>query len=124
MNTEHEDITISAIDIEGRVARAMLGISRAPRADIKLSPAMSSAYTGTYADANVQSVIAYREGFLQLSRVGSTSAPIPLLHRGGDEWADPEYAEFRFRFQKQGDRAIAMGRYDNGWFVGVRPRVQ
>jgi len=43
---------------------------------------------------------------------------------GGEEWPDPEFAEFRFIFQKRGDRAIAMGRYDNGWFAGVRAKNQ
>ena len=122
MNTEHEDLPIMATDIEGRVARIATGISTRRREDLKLAPGTSGAYTGIYADAAVQSLITERDGVLLFSRVGSTSAPIPLLYQGGDEWADPEFAEFRFVFQKRGDSAIAFGRYDNGWFVGVRSR--
>ncbi len=124
MNTEHEDILLSAIDIEGRIARTALGISTARRTDLRPGPAASKAYAGTYADAAVQSLITERDGVLHLSRVGSTSPAIPLLYQGGEEWADPEFAEFRFIFQKRGDRAIAMGRYDNGWFAGVRAKNQ
>jgi CubicO group peptidase (beta-lactamase class C family) len=124
MNTEHEDIPISAIDIEGRVARIVLGISSVRRSDLKLSPGTSRVYTGTYTDERVRSLIAERDGVLQLSRVGSTGAAIPLLYQGGEEFADPEYAEFRFVFQKHGVRAIAFSRYDNGWFVGVRSRIE
>ncbi len=122
MNTEHEDIPVSAIDLEGRIARTVLGISTARRADLKLSPAASSVYAGMYADAGVQSLIGERDGMLHLSRVGSNSPAIPLLYQGGEEWADPEYAEFRFIFQKTAERAMAFSRYDNGWFVGVRAR--
>ena len=124
MNTEREDIPLSAIEIEGRVARIVLGIPWKRRDDLRLSPAESSVYTGTYADATVQSRIAESDGVLQLSRVGSTSPPVPLLYQGGDEFADPEYPDFLFRFQKREGKAIAFGRYDNGWFVGVRSRIQ
>ncbi len=124
MNTEHEEIPISAIDLEGRIARTVLGISTARRTDLKLSATDSSVYAGTYADAAVQSLMSVRDGMLHLSRVGSNGPAIPLLYQGGEEWADPEYPEFRFIFQKTAGRAIAFSRYDNGWFVGVRARVE
>lgn len=124
MNTEHESIPISAIEIEGRVARTVLGISTTRHTDRKLSPGDAAAYTGTYTDGAVQTLIAEKDGVLLFSRVGSSSPPIPLLYQGGDTWADPEYAEYFFVFQKPGAKANALARYDNGWFVGVRSRTE
>ncbi|MEP6507848.1 MAG: serine hydrolase domain-containing protein [Gemmatimonadales bacterium] len=124
MNTENEDIPVSAIEIEGRVARIVLSAPSRRRTDLRLDPERSAAYTGVYADANVESLIAYQNGVLLFSRVGSSNPPIQLLYQGGEEWADPEYAEFRFRFQKQESKAIALARYDNGWFVGLRERTR
>jgi CubicO group peptidase (beta-lactamase class C family) len=123
MNTEQEDMPISAIEIEGRVARTVLGINTTRRSDLRPDTATARAYTGIYTDGSVQSRITNRNGVLHLSRVGSTSPEIPLLYQGGEVWADPEYAEYLFVFQKREDRPRALARYDNGWFVGVRSRV-
>ncbi|MGK2962948.1 MAG: serine hydrolase domain-containing protein, partial [Gemmatimonadaceae bacterium] len=123
MNTEHEDLPLTAIEIEGRVARIALGlVSR--REDLRLEPGEGATYTGIYSDATVQSLIAERDGVLQFSRVGSASPAIALLYQGDDEWADPEFTEYFFRFQRKDGRVVAMGRYDNGWFSGVRSRMQ
>ena len=124
MNTEHEALPLTATEIEGRVARIALGLVSGRREDLRLDPGTGSAYTGTYSDGTVQSLIEQRNGVLQLSRVGSNSPGVALLYQGGDEWADPEFAEYFFRFQRRAGRVIALGRYDNGWFVGVRSRVQ
>ena len=124
MNTEQDGMPVSAIEIEGRVARIALGVSTTRRTGLKLSPGKAKQYTGTYSDGTVQNLIAEKDGVLHLSRVGSTSAPVPLLYQGGDQWADPEYAEYDFIFQKNGPRTLGVARYDNGWFVGVRSRIQ
>ena len=122
MNTEQDGIPISAIEIEGRIARMALGISTNRRTDLRLTSDSAAEYTGTYSDGAVQNLIAEKDGVLHYSRVGSTSPPVPLLYQGGETWADPEYAEFFFVFQRQGPKVVGLARYDNGWFVGVRAR--
>lgn len=123
MNTEHEDMTTGGIEIEGRVARTVLGIRTVRRDDLRLDSARAETYAGTYTDGTVQSRITNRGGILHLSRIGSSSPAVPLLYQGGEVWADPEYAEYLFVFQKSGDTPTALARYDNGFFVGVRSRT-
>jgi CubicO group peptidase (beta-lactamase class C family) len=125
MNTEHEDLPISAIDIEGRIARTMLGLPAVAARTLPLPAKATEIYAGVYADANTRSRIVEKDGALELSRVGSTTPPIAMLYQGADEWVpDGAFPAFRFVFQRQGGRAVAIARYDNGWFVGVRPRIE
>lgn len=124
MNTEHEDIPVSAIDIEGRIARLVLGLGKWEQKDLPLSAAKAGEYAGTYADSRTQSRIRVSDGSLTLSRVGSTSPPLRMLYQGREEWVpDSELPAFRFVFQRLNEKPAAISRYDNGWFVGVRPLV-
>lgn len=123
MNTEHEDIPISAIDIEGRIARSVLGISQDVHRELKPSAGEVAKYAGAYRDAAVESRLLVKDGSLELSRAGSKTPAIMMLYQGGEEWIpDPEFPAYRFIFQTNGGKPVAIGRYDNGWFVGVRTR--
>jgi D-alanyl-D-alanine carboxypeptidase len=124
MNTEHEELPLMATDIEGRVARMALGLVSQRREDLRLEPGAGAAYTGIYSDGRAQTLIGERGGVLQFSRVGSSSPAVALLYQGGDEWADPEFADYFFRFQRKDGRVVSLRTYDNGWFAWMRVRQQ
>ncbi|MEO8575834.1 MAG: serine hydrolase domain-containing protein [Gemmatimonadales bacterium] len=124
MNTEHEDIPIQAIDIEGRIARMALNLPSVVTKTLPLDADAAREFVGSYVDGENQYRVVLEDRTLVFGRIGSKAPPGAMLYQGDDEFVpDPAYPAFRFIFQRVDGKPAAIGRFDNGWFVGVRPRI-
>jgi len=124
LNTEREDTPISAIDVEAKIARVVLGLSSIAVKDISL-PKSAPAYVGTYEQKGGRWQVFVERGRLRLKRLGSEASTTTMRYQDNNEVVPyPEYPDYRFVFQLLGGRAIAFSSYDGGWFTGVRKRVE
>ena len=123
-NTEREDTPLSPIHIEALVARAVLGLPAARAVSLPLGEDASS-YVGTYVSPNRRTRISIVEGHLAYSPVGDEAPPTVMSYQGGTAFVpDPQDPGYQFVFELVGGRAVAMSAHDNGWFAGVRTRVE
>lgn len=92
---------------------------------VPLDAHTASTYAGLYREGDTQSRVTLSGDSLMLSRVGSTRPPSVMVYQGNGEFVpDPEYPGYRFVFEIKAGRPIAIKRFESGWFLGVRRRIE
>lgn len=124
VNTRGGDV--GALQVEGDVARTVLGLGNPVLKDDLLVPEQQQKYLGTYVgDRGSWRYHIVADGH-RLARVwaGDTTSARPLLYQGEDTFGRADWPMDRFVFHVRDGRALGYSAYYNGLFDGYYRRVE
>ncbi len=122
LNTERNNATVTATDLEERIEQLLFGPADPPAGSTPAPDQALPRYAGQYRDGSRLVRVATQDGALTAHpglghRPGSRLTPA-----GGDVFLDAEEPSIELRFDVQDEQARGYGRYHNGWFVGLGVR--
>ena len=104
-----------AATLQGMVAAAVLGVS--PPDNRTPDPALARVVIGAYQRGDQTTCVVPLKGKLVRTKLGSTSAPTPLLYQGSTVFARSDYPLDRFTFQIEEGKSIGYRVYYDGLFA-------
>lgn len=120
LNTERDDATVTAIDIEERVERLFFG---SPQATREPDPSASIWVSGEYRDGRRRLRVRADGGALMLAPGLSGAAESRLLAQDHATFVAEEDPSLEVRFWDDGGGIRGYRRYRNGWFTGFAMRM-
>ena len=105
-----------------QIARAILGVGDAPRAERPLPAGAGAAYGGTYESDEARVTLFERDGTIRFRVKDDDAVGIPTTHLGEDAFAIDDRTVGRF-LMKDG-RARASAVYVHGLFMDAMMRVR
>lgn len=119
LNTERDDATVTAMDIEDRVGRLFFGATAASPAP---DPSALARVAAEYQDGS-RHVRARADGETLVLTPGlGNGAPSRLRLRGPDTFVSDDDPAYEIRFWDEGGRIGGYRRYRLGWFTGYALR--
>ena len=106
---------IDAATLFGAIAAAAL--ANPPLDDRPVEAGLGASIIGAYRRRDVTTCIARSPAGMTRARLGSSSAPTPLLHQGSARFARRDYPPDRIVFQTDGDSAPGYSVYYDGFFA-------
>lgn len=106
---------IDAATLFGTIAAAAL--ANPPLEDQPVEAGLSALISGAYRRRDVTTCIARGPAGMTRDRLGSSSAPTPLLHQGSARFARRDYPLDRIDFQTDGHPAVGYSVYYDGFFA-------
>jgi CubicO group peptidase (beta-lactamase class C family) len=119
LNTEAYNARVTAMEIEDRVARALLALPEAPATDVTVLVEQLQRYTGAYNELGRTTRVVVEPGTQRLTAGGFG----PLLPQGGDAFVDADDPGVGLRFLVDGERVTGYLRLHDGWFVEFGRRM-
>jgi D-alanyl-D-alanine carboxypeptidase len=122
LNTERSNARVTATDLEEKIERLFFGLEGPPGAGGPDTSRDLSGYAGQYHEGARLRRIGAQPGNLVVRPGLRQARDSRLIPGDGGAFRDTAEPEVELRFQMEGARAHAYGRYHNGWFVALGVR--
>jgi D-alanyl-D-alanine carboxypeptidase len=123
LNTEAYNARVTAMEIEDRVARALLALPAAPATDVTVPAEQLQRYSGAYNEVGRTTRVVVQPGKEPGTQRLTAGGFGPLLPQGGDAFVDEDDPAVGLRFVVRDEQVIGYLRQHEGWFVEFGRRV-